>query len=237
MRSDGSYTVRWAGPPGWRAIPPVTRTALALAGAGYLLGLLVPGAAFLLAAIPSRILAGEVWRLVTYPLVIAGIVNVLFALLLLWSFGTEMEAVWGSRRFALFLVAASASAAALGTLAALALGTGLAVGAGMSGLLTALIVAWALRGLSLPANLFGVLPMTRGVFALLALVLVVFSEIEATRSLAQLVFVLGGLPVAWLFSARRPSGRPPTFRPRRFRNPFRRRRFTVVGGGWNGPVN
>ena len=62
-----------------------------------------------------------------------------------------------------------------------------------------MIVAWALLGPRLPANLFGILPMTRRGFALLALVLVVFGELETSRSLAQLVFLLGGLPVAWLF--------------------------------------
>ena len=51
-------------------------------------------------------------------------------------------------------------------------------GAGLSGLLTALIVAWALLGPNLPANLFGILPMTRKGFALLALVLVVFGELD-----------------------------------------------------------
>jgi len=59
-------------------------------------------------------------------------------------------------------------------------------------------------------------------------VLVVFSELEATRSLPRLLFVLGGLPVAWFFSrgARLGPGGP---RLPRIRNPFRRRRFTVVG--------
>jgi len=69
--------------------------------------------------------------------------------------------------------------------------------------------------------------MTRLAFAALAFVLVVFSELEATRSPLRLLFVLGGLPVAWLF-VRGPRGGP---RFPRMRNPFRRRRFTVVGPG------
>ena len=56
-----------------------------------------------------------------------------------------------------------------------------------------------LEGPSQRLSFFGVLPMTRLGFAVLAIVLVVFSELEQTRSLARLVFVLGGLPVAWLF--------------------------------------
>jgi hypothetical protein len=70
--------------------------------------------------------------------------------------------------------------------------------------------------------------MTRLGFAAIALVLVVFGELEQTRSLARLFFVLGGLPVAWLF-VRGGRGGGPRFP--RMRNPFRRRRFTVVDTG------
>ena len=61
-----------------------------------------------------------------------------------------------------------------------------------------------------------------------ALVLVVFSELQTSRSLARLLFVLGGLPVAWLFVRGFRGGGP---RFPRMRNPFRRRRFTVVESG------
>jgi hypothetical protein len=71
--------------------------------------------------------------------------------------------------------------------------------------------------------------MTRKVFAVLGLVLVVFGELETSRSLAQLVFLLGGLPVAWLFVRSMRRGGGGSVRPFRRRwNPFRRRRFTVV---------
>jgi hypothetical protein len=65
--------------------------------------------------------------------------------------------------------------------------------------------------------------MTRLVFAAIALALVVFGELEQSRSLARLVFVLGGLPVAWLFVRGFRGGGP------RFRFPGRRRAFRVVG--------
>ena len=63
--------------------------------------------------------------------------------------------------------------------------------------------------------------MTRLGFAMLALVLVVFSELETSRSLARLVFVLGGLPVAWLFVRGFRGGGP---RFPRLRNPLSGRR-------------
>ncbi len=215
-----TYAMRFSAPPGWRRIPPVTRGALVAVGVGYLLTLAAPAAAVWLALAPAAVLAGEVWRIVTYAVVEASIVTVLFDLLLTWSFGCELEPRWGSRRFALFLLSATALAGGLGLL--------VGGGVGLAPTLLALIFAWMLEGPSQRLSFFGVLPMTRLGFAILALVLVVFSELQTSRSLARLVFVLGGLPVAWLFVRGFRGGGP---RFPRMRNPFRRRRFTVVDSG------
>lgn len=228
--------VRVVGPPGWRALPPVTRATLVLTAAGYLLTLFVPAFAPIVVADPAGILGrAEVWRLLSYPLAITGIFNVLFGLLLFWSFGPELEPELGSRGYGLFLGTATAVAALLGAVAARLLLPGAAsivAGAGVSGVLTAVIVAWTLLGPHRPVHFFGLLPMNRRGFAILALVLVVFGELDMARlspapvpfALARLLFVLGGLPVAWFF-ARRWRGRGATWSPARL---FRRRRFRVV---------
>ncbi|HQQ79284.1 MAG TPA: rhomboid family intramembrane serine protease [Thermoanaerobaculia bacterium] len=218
-----TYQTRFATPPGWRRIPPVTRALLVLVAAGYLLTLAWPVAAAWLVLAPGAVLAGQVWRLLTYAVVGASISGVLFSLLLVWSLGSEMEPRWGSRRFALFLVAAAAAAGVLGLF--------VGGGAGLAPVLLALIFAWMLEGPSQSLLFFGVFPMTRLAFAALALILVVFSELEATRSLLRLLFVLGGLPVAWLFARGFGGGRGGGPRFPRIRNPFRRRRFTVVDSG------
>jgi membrane associated rhomboid family serine protease len=208
---------RFVAPPAWRRIPPVTRSLLVLVAAGYLLWLAWPLGAAWLALAPGAVLAGQIWRLLTYALVSASITGVLFDLLMAWSLGSAIEPRWGSRRFALFLVTATALAGALGLF--------VGGGAGLAPTVLALIFAWMLEGPSQPVSLFGLFPITRLGLAILALVFVVFSELESTRSLPRLLFVLGGLPVAWLF-VRGGRGGPPRFP--RVRNPFRRRRFTVV---------
>jgi membrane associated rhomboid family serine protease len=206
-------------PPGWRRIPPVTRAILVLVAAGYLLTLAWPAGAAWLVLAPGAVFEGQVWRLFTYAFVNASIGAVLVDLLLMWQMGGEMEPRWGSRRFGAFLAASTLLAGALGLL--------VGGGAGFAPTVLALIFAWMLEGPSQKILFFGVFPMARLGFAALAFVLVVFSELEATRSLLRLLFVLGGLPVAWLF-VRGPRGGP---RIPRMRNPFRRRRFTVVGPG------
>ena len=221
--------IRFVGPPGWRRLPPVTRITLVLAAAGYLAVLIWPVFLNVVAVAPGAVLQLQLWRLLTYPLGIVGIFNVLFDLLLLWQFGSELESGWGSRRFALFLLACTLVAAVIGVAASFALrgGSPWPLGFwGMSGVITAMIVAWTLRGPDLPANLFGLLPLTRKGFAVLALVLVVFGELEQSRSLPRLFYLLGGLPVAWWFTRGGTRGgmamRPPRF--------FRRSRLRVVRG-------
>lgn len=215
-----TYAARFAGPPGWRRIPPVTRMLVVFVAAGYLLTLAWPvGAAWLVLA-PGAVLSGQVWRLVTYALVNASIGAVLVDLLLLWQMGGEMEPRWGSRRFGAFLAASTLLAGAFGLL--------VGGGAGLAPTVLALIFAWMLEGPSQSLLFFGVFPMTRLAFAALAFVLVVFSELEATHSLFRLLFVLGGLPVAWLFARGLRGGRGGGPRFPRVRNPFRRRRFSVV---------
>jgi membrane associated rhomboid family serine protease len=221
-----TYATRFAAPPGWRRIPLVTRALLALVASGYLLWLAWPLAAAWLVLAPRAVLAGQVWRLLTYALMSASITGVLFDLLMTWSLGSAIEPRWGSRRFALFVVSATALAGALGLL--------VGGGAGLAPTVLALIFAWMLEGPSQPVSLFGLFPMTRLGLAILALVFLVFSELESTRSLPRLLFVLGGLPVAWLFTRGFRGGGP---RFPRVRNPFRRRRFTVVESGSDSRVH
>jgi hypothetical protein len=98
-------------------------------------------------------------------------------------------------------------------------------GSGFAPTLTALIVAWTLVGPRLPTNFFGVLPMTRLGFAAIAIILVVFGEIEQTRSVSRLLFVLGGIPVAFFFERR---GAGPRMRLPRLRTRWSRRNLRVV---------
>lgn len=227
-------TTRFMGPPGFRQMPPVTRATLVLSVVGYLL-FVFSGMTKHLVLVPAAVFPGlQVWRLLSYPLVIAGILNLVFALLLLWSFGSELEREWGSRGYGIFLALSTLTAGLMGILVALLM-RGSFTGAGVSPLLTGLIFAWMLLGPHRPSNLFGVLPMTRRVFALIAIIFVAFSELEQTHSivlsLPSLAFLFGALPAAWFWARGRRPGGPHWLRVPRF---LRRRRFRVVRGDDSG---
>src|SRR5208282_52129 len=53
------------------------------------------------------VLHGEVWRLLTYAFLHAGIMHILFNMLFLWWFGADVEDLYGAREFlAFYLVSA-----------------------------------------------------------------------------------------------------------------------------------
>jgi membrane associated rhomboid family serine protease len=51
---------------------------------------------------PEAVLHGQVWRLLTYAFLHAGIWHILFNMLFLWWFGHEMEELYGTREFTTF---------------------------------------------------------------------------------------------------------------------------------------
>lgn len=225
MRSTyGARTVSFAGPPSWRFLPLVTKATLALLGLGYVLSLAAPRwlEPFSLDVGAARRL--ELWRFVTYPVVETSILGLLLSGLFFWQFGSELERSWGSRRYAGFLVSATVSAGALGVCAALVLR--LAGGtAGPASVSIALIAAWALLGPDRPV-LFLFFPLKAKWVAILAIVLSGLGALEASRSIAQVLFVLGGLPVAWLYARRGAlAGALGSLRYRL----GRRKRFRVIG--------
>lgn len=69
-----------------------------------------------LALIPSRVWLGEVWRLVTWPLVEMGPIALVGTCVVLFVIGGQLASVWGDRRlqrFALHLVAGAGVATVL----------------------------------------------------------------------------------------------------------------------------
>ncbi len=60
-----------------------------------------------------KVLAGEVWRLFTYPFVESSPLNLIISLLILWLFGSWFESRWGQRDFLKFFVLSSVGAALL----------------------------------------------------------------------------------------------------------------------------
>ncbi len=95
------------------------------------------------ALIPSRVLHGEVWRLVTWPFIEPGPTTLFITVLATYKFGTELAFRWGDQllqRFMIYVVLA----AAIGTcLLALVAGQRYMPHLGGWAVADALVIAWA----------------------------------------------------------------------------------------------
>ena len=144
--------------------PPFTRAVkwLVIANAAVYLLLLILGAVApslagfitgVCALIPAAVAHGWIWQLVTYSFLHAGLFHVLFNMLTLWMFGSQIERDWGYRQFlefyfycAIAAALVTVSIAYLGTVATFGfLGIGpLTVTVGASGAIYGLMVAFAM---------------------------------------------------------------------------------------------
>lgn len=93
-------------------LPPVTKALILVCVGIYCLMLLVPPPfEAMLALWPLRTGFFQPWQLVTYAFLHGGAFHLLFNMLGLWMFGSELERLWGPRRYMQFLAASALSAA------------------------------------------------------------------------------------------------------------------------------
>lgn len=84
---------------------------------------------------------GMIWQFATYTFVHASVLHLLFNLLVLWMFGTEVEELWGTKRFLTFYFGIGASSGFLAWLMALGSPT---IIVGASGAVFGVFTAYAL---------------------------------------------------------------------------------------------
>jgi membrane associated rhomboid family serine protease len=112
------------------------------------------------------------WQVVSYAFLHGGVFHLFFNMLGLWMFGTELERIWGQRRYWQFLLAGVLAAAAAQLLVTYATGS-ISATVGASGGLFALLLAF---GMLFPDRiimpLFPPIPMKARTFV------IVFGAIE-----------------------------------------------------------
>lgn len=92
-----------------RRIPPVTIALLALMLAMSLAAAVDAGLGgalyYHLALLPAAVWHGQVWRLLTWPFVIADPLALIFACVTLYVFGSDLQSTWGVARYLRYLIA------------------------------------------------------------------------------------------------------------------------------------
>ncbi|MBI4364701.1 MAG: rhomboid family intramembrane serine protease [Candidatus Latescibacteria bacterium] len=136
------------------------------------------------------------WQLATYMFLHGGLLHIAFNLLALWMFGSELESLWGTRRFMRFYFITGIGAAIISTLVTPSSPIPII---GASGAIYGLLAAYGLLFPDRVILLYFVLPI-RAKYLVLILGLVTFwSSVSAVGGGVAHVAHLGGMVFGWLY--------------------------------------
>lgn len=194
------------------AVPPVTKALMLLCTAMFCLQFLLPVQGPLaLWPLPS----GRFWpwQVLTYAFLHGSVMHLFFNMLGLWMFGSELERLWGQRRYLTFLLAGVLAAAAMQLLVTQLMHSPTPT-VGASGGLFALLLAF---GMLFPNRvimpLFPPIPMKARTFVIVFGVLELVLGLSGGSGVAHFAH-LGGMVGGYLM-IRYWRGRPPFGRRRR----------------------
>jgi membrane associated rhomboid family serine protease len=177
------------------------------------------------------------WQLATYMFLHAGIFHIVFNMLALWMFGTELERIWGTRYFLKFYFVTGIGAGVLTVLFSL-LPFGFAEQVqfanviGASGAIYGLLLAYALYFPDRPIYMYLVFPIPAKVFVMIMGAIAFLSSMGESGGTANATH-LGGLAVGYLFlkSARVHPLSELKYRYLKWKINRVRKKFDVYSGG------
>jgi len=191
-------------------LQPVTRALLLINVAVFFLARLFGGgieSVFALWPLGTNFLP---WQVVTYAFLHGSFEHLFFNMLGLWMFGSELERIWGEKRFLQFY-AASVLAAALAQLVVTAVMGSVYPTVGASGGLFGLLFAFAVMFPNRVILLFFVIPMKArylvALYGLLELYQGVYVMNSGVAHFAHLGGMVGGLLMIRYWRGQAPFGR------------------------------
>ena len=138
-------------------LSPTTRNVMIVCAVAFLLSLFAPLTRWL-ALWPLGSGLFMPWQLLSYTLLHGDLAHLLFNMLGLWMFGSELERLWGVRRYLQFMAGAGVAAAVMQLLVTALMGSA-APTVGASGVLFGLLMAYALSFPRRQFDLVGFLPV------------------------------------------------------------------------------
>jgi len=187
-------------------LPPITKAFMLACVGFYCLFILMPAWQFWLALWPLTSGNFMPWQMVSYAFLHGDAMHLFFNMLGLWMFGSELELVFGQRRYLQLLVASTLSAAAMQLLFTFAIGS-FAPTVGASGALFGLLLGF---GMLFPDRvimpLFPPIPMKAKVFVAVFGALELLMGLSGASGVAHFAH-LGGMIGAWLLINNWRSGR------------------------------
>ncbi len=181
---------------------------------------------------------GWIWQPVTYMFLHGSLFHILFNMLALWMFGTELERLWGTRFFFKYYLVTGVGAG-ITTLAVSLLPTDpgtqmyYSVTVGASGAIYGLLLAYALSYPDRPIYMYLLFPIPAKYFVLIIGGIAFFSSANASNGGVAHVAHLGGLVWGYLYLKGGRTGLLSEIKYRylRWKMERLRRKFTVHSPG------
>ena len=218
------------------------KTLIAINVAGFLLSLIVPGMVVRLGLIPT-VVVGQfaLWQPVTYMFLHGGVGHLVFNMLALWMFGTELERTWGTRFFVRYYMVTGIGAALVTvawSLSPLPYAAEMyqSVVIGASGAIYGLLLAYGMYFPSRTILLYFLFPIQARYFVILAGAIAFLSSVGSSGGGVAHVAHLGGLLVGYVYlKGRRGPLDEIKYRWLKWRLGRSRSRFDVYQGGKRNP--
>jgi membrane associated rhomboid family serine protease len=197
---------------------------------------------------PSAVVHGWLWQIVTYMFLHGGLLHILFNMLALWMFGTELERLWGTPYFLRFYFVTGIGAGILTVLfSLLPFDVGRQVFysnvIGASGAIYGLLLAYGLYFPDRPIYMYLVFAIPARYAVLIMGAIAFYSSVSGTGGGIANATHLGGLLVAYLFikGTRMHPLAEVKYRYLKWKINRARRKFDVYSGGrsndWNRRVH
>ncbi|MBI2818901.1 MAG: rhomboid family intramembrane serine protease [Acidobacteria bacterium] len=150
---------------------------------------------------PLAVIHGAVWQLVTYLFLHGGFFHILFNMLALWMFGSDLERTWGTRRFLFYYFLTGIGA---GLTVLLLNPTSMVATLGASGAIYGILLAFGLLFPNRPIFIWFVFPIPAKYFVMIFGGMEFLSALSMPGDTISHVAHLGGLVVGFLYLRGRP---------------------------------
>ena len=233
-RSYSSSSFRFGPGP----LSPALKALIAINVALFLAGFVVADLVRLFGLRPSDVvLEGRVWQLLTYMFLHGNLGHILFNMLALWMFGTELERLWGTRAFVRYYlivgIGAGISTILISSLFPFAARTFYSTTIGASGAIYGLLLAFGLLFPNRPILMYFVFPIPAKYFVMILGAIALFMSLNDSGGAVAHLTHLGGLVVGY-FMVRGFRFNPANevrYRYLRWKMERARKRFGVYSGG------
>ena len=231
-RYRSSYSSMSFGPG---MITPAVKMLIITSVVVFLVNLIVPALTIRLGLVPAAVFGSlAIWQPVTYLFLHGDVMHILFNMLALWMFGTELERTWGTRFFIKYYFITGIGAAATTLLmATVSDAVYYSVTVGASGAIYGLLLAYGLYFPNRPIFLYFIFPIPAKYFVMIIGAIAFVSSFGGPGGGIAHTAHLGGLVVGYLYLTGLKS-RPLDelkYRWLRWRMSRARGRFDVYSGG------